>query len=111
MKLEDVLPAFREGKRIRRKEWIPGVSRHRTDGGMSDRLVLDDFDLEGDDWEVVGEAEIDYRTHNPENNGYLSLKEAVRYLKAGRTIQQRSYNYAEALENNWVVEPYEEEAK
>lgn len=46
MRLEEVLPAYRAGKRIRRKSWAVGL--HAGDGHGSCDVWFD-----ADDWEVV----------------------------------------------------------
>ncbi len=58
MKFEEVLPALREGKKIRRKSW----GRVRSFIIIKDDSLVDDYrcnvviyayDLEADDWEIV----------------------------------------------------------
>ncbi len=49
MKLEEVLPALRAGKKIKRKEWInPNTNCYMYD--------LSDIDLLAEDWEIVEES-------------------------------------------------------
>lgn len=60
MKFEEVLPALREGKKIRRKSW----GRVRSFIIIKDDSLVDDYrcnvviyayDLKADDWEIVKE--------------------------------------------------------
>lgn len=57
MRLEEVLPALREGKKIRRKRWSPGIARAILGAVIFDtRGSMRDFcfdDVTADDWEVV----------------------------------------------------------
>ncbi len=48
MKLEDVLPAFRQGKEIRRKCWGEGNKTR-----LSRDTIFNCFEVNADDWEIV----------------------------------------------------------
>lgn len=50
MKLEEVLPAFREGKAIRRKCWYP--ERYLCLKNMR-TILSSSVDIDTDDWEIV----------------------------------------------------------
>jgi len=50
MKLEEVLPAFREGKKIRRKCWPNSTYYFSL---SSSRIHIDEADITLDDWEIV----------------------------------------------------------
>lgn len=59
MKLEDVLPALREGKRIRRNKWDDDLWVRLQDAGLVDDSA-ESFEFNGthtlaDDWEIVPE--------------------------------------------------------
>ena len=59
MKLEEVLPALREGKKIRRTFWWEGHYFKLTSDGIVDQegknFIIGKDDLFADDWEVVKE--------------------------------------------------------
>ena len=63
MKLEDVLPALRMGKKIRRNSWckdtyiyINSYGKFETQSGKPFEIILDClYDLEKDCWEIVKE--------------------------------------------------------
>jgi hypothetical protein len=58
MKLEDILPLFREGQRIRRESWKKGwysqIVAPNQDDGESTRVCLFLDDILADDWEIEG---------------------------------------------------------
>lgn len=54
MKFEEVLPAFREGKKIRRGGW-PELTVFTKVRSMGDVGALDSCDIYANDWEVVEE--------------------------------------------------------
>lgn len=65
MKFEEVLPAFKKGKKIRRKEWFAdhfiyreGHSVYNEDGVDYDFISSDQ--LLYDDWEIIEEPEPDW---------------------------------------------------
>ena len=65
MKFEEVFPAFKEGKKIRRKVWFEkqfiyreGLSVYREDGGYYHVMSCDQ--LLRDDWEIIEEPEPDW---------------------------------------------------
>ena len=89
MKLEEVLPAYRKGKKIRRKKWPPehfisiDIERnlfvHNMDPALSsgDRCIKIMSGLHADDWEV-------YKDTSPEavpsksDDGYKPMRRRLR---------------------------------
>lgn len=62
MKLEEVLPALREGKKIRRRTWckdtyiyINSYGNFETQSGRPFEIILDGYDLRHNNWEIVKE--------------------------------------------------------
>lgn len=60
MKFEEVLPALREGKKIRRKSWgrVHSFIIIKDDSLVDDyrcNVVIYAYDLKADDWEIVEE--------------------------------------------------------
>ena len=53
MKFEEVLPALRERKEIKRKNWKSYLSYFATDNDID---VLNLNDVLADDWEIVDES-------------------------------------------------------
>lgn len=54
--LEELLPEFRKGSKIRRKSWIVGLA------GVckNDDYTFDSYDIDASDWEIVPEEPIDW---------------------------------------------------
>lgn len=85
MKIEDILPALREGKRARRPDWPEGltVTFDRKIGlidSEGDELEINLAYLHADDWELAPEPirVADYlvpRFLHPDNNKYWYVKE------------------------------------
>lgn len=71
MKLEQVLPAFREGRGIKRKRWDYSIDK--VDPGYEFDLV----DLLSDDWEIVGEenhiADVDKMVKEDKRGIYAAM--------------------------------------
>ena len=58
MRFEEVIPALREGKKVRRKSWLEDVYIETVNGTLVDEfgfsdVPLGDYILDSDDWEVV----------------------------------------------------------
>ena len=54
--LEELLPEFRKGAKIRRKSWIIGL----TCVCKNDDYTFDSYDIDASDWEIVPEEPIDW---------------------------------------------------
>ena len=56
--LEELLPEFRKGAKIRRKSWIIGLE------GVckSDDYTFDAYDIDASDWEIVPDEPIDWNS-------------------------------------------------
>lgn len=80
MKFEDVLPAFREGKKIRRKSWNPEVYFAYA---LTPETILED------DWEVVEEPKKPMVFEGAlflDSNGYSTpiYDSLIRYISIGK---------------------------
>lgn len=90
MKFEEVLPALREGKKIRRKDssWInyyECIYVNRVGNVIPNRAYFDDYiletkDLDADDWEIVEEKKkVKLRDLTEEQFKKWVLKNCVNY--------------------------------
>ena len=63
MNFEEALTALHAGKRVRRKDWDPGVCILQSNGGfiiwelpdakLCNTIPFTIFDFDGEDWEIV----------------------------------------------------------
>ncbi len=98
MKLEEVLPAFRKGKGIRRKFWVEyecnSTYIYITDGGLEVHCLCDD--MKADDWEVEKDKKEKLKKM------FLEYCKQYHYCKICSSNPEESWKFQQAIVWNFI---------